>query len=101
MEYEPQQPKQAWGEIGETALPRNPIAAPSAVQGGLLLAKTWRDRKPLELALDLALEHVMSHAGAPLGSTPGRATSSRKETAGSARRSANGRPRALTRRNSP
>lgn len=35
----------------------------SALQGGLLLAQTNRDVKPLELALDMAIAHVESHRG--------------------------------------
>jgi TetR/AcrR family transcriptional regulator, transcriptional repressor for nem operon len=34
----------------------------SALQGGLLLAQTTRSTRPLELALDMALEHVSAHA---------------------------------------
>lgn len=33
----------------------------SAIQGGLLLAKTTRTTRPLELALDMALHHVEDH----------------------------------------
>lgn len=33
----------------------------SALQGGLVLAQTTRSTRPLELALDMALEHVARH----------------------------------------
>ena len=33
----------------------------SAVEGGLLLAKTTRSIRPLEIALDMAVEHVGRH----------------------------------------
>jgi len=33
----------------------------SAIQGGLLLSKTTRATRPLELAFDMALEHVARH----------------------------------------
>jgi len=39
-------------------------ATMSALQGGLLLAQTTRSTRPLELALDMALEHVARHASA-------------------------------------
>jgi TetR/AcrR family transcriptional regulator, transcriptional repressor for nem operon len=34
----------------------------SALQGGLLLAQTTRSTRPLELALDMALDHVSAHS---------------------------------------
>ena len=34
----------------------------SALQGGLLLAQTTRSARPLELALDMALDHVSTHS---------------------------------------
>lgn len=37
------------------------VAVMAAVQGGLLLTKTTRDTRPLELALDMALAFVASH----------------------------------------
>ena len=37
------------------------IAVLGAIQGGLLLAKTERDSLPLELALDMAIDHVARH----------------------------------------
>ncbi len=33
----------------------------SALQGGLLLAQTTRSTRPLELALDMALDHISAH----------------------------------------
>lgn len=42
------------------------IAVLAAVQGGILLSKTARDTRPLELALDMALAHIDRLAtGAP------------------------------------
>jgi len=37
-------------------------AVVSALQGGLLLAQTTRSTRPLELALDMALDHVSAHS---------------------------------------
>lgn len=37
-------------------------AVVSALQGGLLLAQTTRSTRPLELALDMALDHIGVHA---------------------------------------
>src|SRR5487761_232690 len=34
----------------------------SALQGGLLLAQTTRSTRPLELALDMALDHISAHS---------------------------------------
>ena len=50
------------GELASTADPNDlAVAILSATQGGLLLAKTTRTSRPLELALDMALEHVARH----------------------------------------
>lgn len=38
------------------------LAMLAAIQGGLLLSKTARDSKPLEVALDMALSHVRHYA---------------------------------------
>jgi len=47
------------GELASTADPHDlAVAILSAIQGGLLLAKTTRTIRPLELAFDMALEHV-------------------------------------------
>jgi hypothetical protein len=49
-------------ERGELAASANPselaIAVLSAVQGGLLLAKTTQSCRPLRIAVDMAIEHV-------------------------------------------
>jgi TetR/AcrR family transcriptional regulator, transcriptional repressor for nem operon len=37
-------------------------AVVSALQGGLLLAQTTRSTRPLELALDMALDHISAHS---------------------------------------
>ncbi|AQS87975.1 transcriptional regulator [Neoasaia chiangmaiensis NBRC 101099] len=39
------------------------VAMVAAVQGGIVLAKTSRETRPLELAIDMALAHVKRHAG--------------------------------------
>jgi TetR/AcrR family transcriptional regulator, transcriptional repressor for nem operon len=47
------------GQLDSGANPNDlATAAISALQGGLLLAKTTRSTKPLELALDMALGHI-------------------------------------------
>jgi AcrR family transcriptional regulator len=50
------------GELAKSADPRElAIALLSAVQGGLLLAKTTRTSRPLEIAMDRAIERVAKH----------------------------------------
>jgi len=50
------------GELERSAVPRDlATGVLSAVQGGLLLAKTSRGEGPLKVALDMALAHVASH----------------------------------------
>jgi TetR/AcrR family transcriptional repressor of nem operon len=50
------------GELGRSAVPRVlATGVLSAVQGGLLLAKTSRSEAPLKIALDMALNNVASH----------------------------------------
>jgi|SRR5690242_5625734 TetR/AcrR family transcriptional regulator, transcriptional repressor for nem operon len=47
------------GELMPSADPRElALALLGAVEGGLLLAKTTRSSRPLEIALDMAIEHV-------------------------------------------
>jgi AcrR family transcriptional regulator len=47
------------GELAASANPRElALALLSAVEGGLLLAKTTRSSRPLEIALDMAIDHV-------------------------------------------
>jgi len=52
-------------ECGELAASADPhelaLALLSAVQGGLLLAKTTHSSRPLEIALDMAIDHVARH----------------------------------------
>lgn len=52
-------------ERGELAVSTNPrdlaTAVLSAVQGGLLLAKTTRSSRPLKIAINMALDHVAMH----------------------------------------
>lgn len=38
------------------------VAVLAAIQGGILLSKTARNSKPLELAFDMALSHIERHA---------------------------------------
>jgi AcrR family transcriptional regulator len=59
------------GELGRSAVPRDlAVGVLSAVQGGLLLAKTSRSEKPLKVALDMAFNHVASHSRSLSGSSP-------------------------------
>jgi TetR/AcrR family transcriptional regulator, transcriptional repressor for nem operon len=54
------------GELAETADTEElAIAILGAVQGGLLLAKTMRSVRPVELMLDMALARVEQHLVAP------------------------------------
>src|SRR5579864_2931217 len=47
------------GELSAAADPRElALALLSAVEGGLLLSKTTRSGRPLEIALDMAIDHV-------------------------------------------
>jgi AcrR family transcriptional regulator len=56
------------GELAATANPRDlALALLSAVEGGLLLAKTAQSIRPLEIALDMAIDHVARHANARPG----------------------------------
>jgi TetR/AcrR family transcriptional repressor of nem operon len=56
----------AMRDRGELLTDANPddlaTAVISALQGGLLLAQTTRNTRPLELALNMALEHVAHHS---------------------------------------
>ena len=53
------------GELGASAHPHElALALLGAVEGGLLLAKTTRSRRPLEIALDMAIDHVARHVTA-------------------------------------
>jgi len=62
-------------ERGELAKAANPeelaIAILSAVQGGLLLAKTARSVRPVEIALDMALAFVEQHSTSGSRTTTG------------------------------
>jgi AcrR family transcriptional regulator len=52
----------ARGDLVPTADPHElAVALLSAVQGGLLLAKTTRSSRTLEIAIDMAIDHVASH----------------------------------------
>jgi TetR/AcrR family transcriptional regulator, transcriptional repressor for nem operon len=54
------------GALSASADPHDlALALLSAVEGGLLLAKTTRSSRPLEIALDMAIEHVARHVNAP------------------------------------
>lgn len=56
------QKMQERGELASTADPHDlAVAVLSAIQGGLLLAKTTRTSRPLEIAFDMALDHVARH----------------------------------------
>jgi TetR/AcrR family transcriptional repressor of nem operon len=50
------------GELAKSADPHElAIALLAAVQGGLLLAKTTRTSRPLEIAIDMAIDRVVRH----------------------------------------
>jgi TetR/AcrR family transcriptional regulator, transcriptional repressor for nem operon len=67
------------GELGRSAVPRDlAIGVLSAVQGGLLLAKTSRSEGPLEVALDMAFDHVARHSRSRSGSSPSKVSTSAK-----------------------
>jgi TetR/AcrR family transcriptional repressor of nem operon len=52
----------ARGKLRSTTSPEDlATAVMSALEGGLLLTKTTRSTRPVELALDMALAHVRSH----------------------------------------
>jgi TetR/AcrR family transcriptional regulator, transcriptional repressor for nem operon len=56
------------GELAASADPHDlALALLSAVEGGLLLAKTAQSSRPLETALDMAIDHVAWHVTARLG----------------------------------
>ena len=56
------------GELGASADPHElALALLGAVQGGLLLAKTTHSSRPLEIAIDMAIDHVARHIIAPSG----------------------------------
>src|SRR5215469_5062595 len=50
------------GELGASADPHElALALLSAIEGGLLLAKTTHSSRPLEIAIDMAIDHVARH----------------------------------------
>ena len=54
------------GELAASADPHDlALALLGAVEGGLLLAKTARSSRPLEIAIDMAIDHVARHVNAP------------------------------------
>jgi len=54
------------GELSASADPHDlAVALLSAVEGGLLLAKTTDSSRPLEIAIDMAIDHVAQHLNAP------------------------------------
>src|SRR5579864_5065367 len=54
------------GDLAASADPHKlALALLSAVQGGLLLAKTTHSSRPLEIALDMAVEHLAKHVTPP------------------------------------
>ena len=57
---------QARGELSSSTDPHDlALALLSAVEGGLLLAKTTHSSRPLEIAIDMAIDHVARHMVAP------------------------------------
>jgi TetR/AcrR family transcriptional repressor of nem operon len=68
------------GALGRSADPRKlATGVLSAVQGGLLLAKTSRSDEPLKVALDMAFDHVASHGRSLSGSSPSGVSGSAKK----------------------
>jgi AcrR family transcriptional regulator len=58
------------GELAASADPHDlGLALLSAVEGGLLLAKTAQSSRPLKIALDMAIDHVARHMTARPGTT--------------------------------
>src|SRR5437667_877822 len=54
------------GELAASADPHDlALALLSAVEGGLLLAKTTHSSRPLEIAIDMAIDHVARHVHTP------------------------------------
>jgi AcrR family transcriptional regulator len=54
------------GELSASADPHDlALALLSAVEGGLLLAKATHSSRPLEIAIDMAIDHVARHVNAP------------------------------------
>jgi len=54
------------GELSASADPHElALALLAAVEGGLLLAKTTHSSRPLEIALDMVVEHVARHVTTP------------------------------------
>jgi hypothetical protein len=54
------------GELSADADPEAlATALMAALQGGLLLSQTARGAQPLELAMDMALDHVRRHRTKP------------------------------------
>src|SRR5215472_15701128 len=54
------------GELSASANPHDlALALLGAVQGGLLLAKTTHSNRPLEIAIDVAIDHVARQVTAP------------------------------------
>jgi hypothetical protein len=57
---------QAKGTLSSKAAPEQlAIGLMAALQGGYLLANTAHNVQPMEIALDLALEHVKSYLTEP------------------------------------
>ena len=53
------------GELGASADPPDlALALLGAVEGGLLLSKTTHSSRPLEIAIDMAIDHVARHVNA-------------------------------------
>ena len=54
------------GELAASADPHDlALALLGAVEGGLLLAKTTHSGRPLEIAIDMAIDHVARHVNTP------------------------------------
>jgi TetR/AcrR family transcriptional regulator, transcriptional repressor for nem operon len=59
------------GELAASADPHDlALALLSAVEGGLLLAKTTQTSRPLEISIDMAIAHVARHMSSTSGRSP-------------------------------
>jgi TetR/AcrR family transcriptional regulator, transcriptional repressor for nem operon len=48
------------------------VALLSAVEGGLLLSKTTQTSRPLEIAIDMAIDHIARHVSSASQREPGK-----------------------------
>ena len=59
------------GALARSANPHElAVALLSAVQGGLLLSKTTQTSRPLEIAIDMAIDHIARHMNSASEGSP-------------------------------